>query len=49
MDPTHLAHPVIKAFNTIQPHQLATRGKPAGAPGRIALPRRETTKQPRPR
>jgi 8-hydroxy-5-deazaflavin:NADPH oxidoreductase len=34
----HLAHPVIKAFNTIQPHQLATRGKPAGAPGRIALP-----------
>jgi hypothetical protein len=34
----HLGHPVIKAFNTIQPQQLATRGKPAGAPGRIALP-----------
>jgi predicted dinucleotide-binding enzyme len=35
---THLGHPVIKAFNTIQAHPLATRGKPAGAPGRIALP-----------
>jgi predicted dinucleotide-binding enzyme len=34
----HLGHPVIKAFNTIQPLQLATRGRPAGAPGRIALP-----------
>jgi hypothetical protein len=29
---------VIKAFNTIQPQQLATRGRPAGAPDRIALP-----------
>jgi 8-hydroxy-5-deazaflavin:NADPH oxidoreductase len=34
----HLGHPVIKAFNTIQPQRLATRGKPVGAPGRIALP-----------
>jgi 8-hydroxy-5-deazaflavin:NADPH oxidoreductase len=34
----HLGHPVIKAFNTIHAHQLATRGKPVGAPGRIALP-----------
>jgi predicted dinucleotide-binding enzyme len=34
----NLGHPVIKAFNTIQAHQLATRGKPAGAPGRIAVP-----------
>ena len=34
----HLGHPVIKAFNTIQARQLATRGRPAGAPGRIALP-----------
>jgi predicted dinucleotide-binding enzyme len=33
-----LGHPVIKAFNTIQPAQLATRGKPAGASDRIALP-----------
>lgn len=34
----HLGHPVIKAFNTIQPQQLATRGQVAGTPGRIALP-----------
>jgi predicted dinucleotide-binding enzyme len=34
----HLGHPVIKAFNTIQAHQLATRGQPVGAPGRIAVP-----------
>jgi predicted dinucleotide-binding enzyme len=34
----HLGHAVIKAFNTIQPQQLATRAKPAGAPDRIALP-----------
>jgi len=34
----HLGHAVIKAFNTIQAPELAARGKPAGAPGRIALP-----------
>ena len=34
----HLRHPVIKAFNTIRPQSLATRGKPKGTPGRIALP-----------
>jgi predicted dinucleotide-binding enzyme len=34
----HLGHPVIKAFNTIQARQLATRGQPDGAPDRIALP-----------
>lgn len=34
----HLGHPVVKAFNTIRPQQLLTLGKPAGAPGRIALP-----------
>ncbi len=34
----HLGHPVIKAFNTILPQNLLTLGKPAGAPGRIALP-----------
>jgi predicted dinucleotide-binding enzyme len=34
----NLGHSVIKAFNTIQAHQLATRGTPVGATGRIALP-----------
>jgi len=33
-----LGHPVIKAFNNIQAEHLANRGKPAGTPGRIALP-----------
>ena len=34
----HLGHPVVKAFNTIGPQHLLTLGKPAGAPGRTALP-----------
>jgi 8-hydroxy-5-deazaflavin:NADPH oxidoreductase len=34
----NLGHPVVKAFNTMQAQQLATRGQPAGTPGRIALP-----------
>lgn len=33
-----LGRPVIKAFNTIYADHLLRRGKPAGAPGRIALP-----------
>jgi 8-hydroxy-5-deazaflavin:NADPH oxidoreductase len=33
-----LGHPVIKAFNNIYAQHLLTHGKPAGAPGRIALP-----------
>jgi predicted dinucleotide-binding enzyme len=35
---SHLRHPVVKAFNTITARPLATLGRPAGAPGRIALP-----------
>jgi predicted dinucleotide-binding enzyme len=35
---SHLGHQVVKAFNTITPRPLATLGRPAGAPGRIALP-----------
>jgi predicted dinucleotide-binding enzyme len=33
-----LGHPVIKAFNNIYAQHLLENGKPAGAPGRIALP-----------
>ena len=34
----HLGHPVIKAFNTVRPSSLLSLGKPAGTPGRVALP-----------
>ena len=33
-----LGHPVVKAFNNIYAKHLMERGKPKGAPGRIALP-----------
>lgn len=33
-----IGHPVIKAFNNIYAKQLLELGKPAGTPGRIALP-----------
>jgi 8-hydroxy-5-deazaflavin:NADPH oxidoreductase len=33
-----LGRPVVKAFNNIYAEHLRTLGKPAGAPGRIALP-----------
>ena len=33
-----LGHPVVKAFNNIQAGHLLERGRPAGTPGRIALP-----------
>ncbi len=33
-----LGRPVVKAFNNIQAQHLMERGKPAGEPGRIALP-----------
>ncbi len=33
-----LGRPVIKAFNNIYAQHLQDRGKPAGTPGRIALP-----------
>jgi len=33
-----LGHPVVKAFNNIRAQHLLELGKPAGAPGRIALP-----------
>jgi 8-hydroxy-5-deazaflavin:NADPH oxidoreductase len=33
-----LGHPVIKAFNTIYAEHLMEGGRPAGKPGRIALP-----------
>lgn len=33
-----LGHPVIKAFNGIFAAHLLTEGRPAGSPGRIALP-----------
>lgn len=33
-----LGRPVVKAFNTIYAQYLLDRGRPAGAPGRIALP-----------
>src|SRR5215212_6338988 len=32
-----LGVPVVKAFNNIVAHSLATRGVPAGTPGRVAL------------
>lgn len=34
----HLHRPVVKAFNNIDYRHLAAKGRPAGAPGRIALP-----------
>ncbi|NHN84436.1 NADP oxidoreductase [Acetobacter musti] len=34
----HLGRPVIKAFNNIYAKHLLENGKPAGTPGRIALP-----------
>ena len=33
-----LGRPVVKAFNNIYAQHLLTHGKPAGTPGRIALP-----------
>ncbi len=33
-----LGHPVVKTFNTIFAQHLLENGKPAGTPGRIALP-----------
>lgn len=33
-----LRRPVVKAFNSILAHSLATKGQAAGSPGRIALP-----------
>ena len=33
-----LGHPVIKVFNNIYARHLLERGRPAGTPGRIALP-----------
>jgi predicted dinucleotide-binding enzyme len=33
-----LGRPVVKAFNNIVAHSLAHEGRPAGDPGRIALP-----------
>ncbi len=33
-----IGRPVIKAFNNIQAQKLMDSGKPAGSPGRIALP-----------
>ncbi len=33
-----LGHPVVKAFNNIFAQSLKDNGKPAGTPGRIALP-----------
>jgi 8-hydroxy-5-deazaflavin:NADPH oxidoreductase len=35
---SHLGRPVVKAFNNIFAQHLQDLGKPAGAPGRIALP-----------
>lgn len=35
---TQLGRPVLKAFNTINWRNLLSDGKPAGTPGRIALP-----------
>jgi 8-hydroxy-5-deazaflavin:NADPH oxidoreductase len=35
---TQLRRPVVKAFNNIYARHLLERGKPRGAPGRIALP-----------
>ena len=33
-----LGHPVVKVFNNIRAQHLLELGKPAGSPGRIALP-----------
>ncbi len=33
-----LGRPVVKAFNNIYARHLLERGRPAGSPGRIALP-----------
>jgi 8-hydroxy-5-deazaflavin:NADPH oxidoreductase len=33
-----IGHPVVKAFNNIYAEHLLKNGKPAGTPGRIALP-----------
>jgi predicted dinucleotide-binding enzyme len=33
-----IGHPVIKAWNAVLADTLSDRGKPAGAPGRIAIP-----------
>lgn len=33
-----LGHAVVKAFNNITAHSLATKGRPPGSPDRIALP-----------
>ncbi|HET8656008.1 MAG TPA: NAD(P)-binding domain-containing protein [Longimicrobiaceae bacterium] len=35
---TRLGRPVVKAFNNIRARSLMEEGRPAGAPGRIALP-----------
>jgi predicted dinucleotide-binding enzyme len=35
---TQLGRPVVKAFNNIYAQHLMERGRPAGSPGRIALP-----------
>lgn len=34
----HLGHQVVKAFNNIDYRPLGAKGRPAGTPGRIALP-----------
>jgi hypothetical protein len=34
----HLGRPVVKAFNTVYASHLLKRGKPRGAPGRLAVP-----------
>lgn len=33
-----LGRPVVKAFNAVLAHTLAENGRPAGSPGRIAIP-----------
>jgi 8-hydroxy-5-deazaflavin:NADPH oxidoreductase len=33
-----LRHPLVKAFNNIKPDRLEALSKPAGVPGRVALP-----------
>ncbi|MDR3673988.1 MAG: NAD(P)-binding domain-containing protein [Acidobacteriota bacterium] len=35
---TQLGRPVVKAFNNIYAQHLHERGRPAGSPGRVALP-----------
>jgi 8-hydroxy-5-deazaflavin:NADPH oxidoreductase len=34
----HLGRPVVKAFNNIYAQHILDKGRPAGSPGRIALP-----------